>query len=159
MSSQPQPALPIAPKSHKAAIENPTWYKTMETKDLALKVKKTWHLVPLDPSRKVISNKWVFRVKTKADDTLDKLKARFVARGFEQMAGVDHRETLCTIIKFTTNRLIFTLAASRKWSIQQIDVNHVILNGDLEETISMVQTKGFEDPNFPSYVCKLDKAL
>lgn len=75
------------------------------------------------------------------------------------MAGVDYVETFSPVIKFTTIRLIFTLAATRKWSIQQIDVNNVFLNGDLEETIYMVQPKGFEDPQFPSYVCKLHKSI
>lgn len=36
---------------------------------------------------KVINNKWIFKVKTNADGSLDKLKARLVARGFEQFVG------------------------------------------------------------------------
>lgn len=101
----------------------------------------------------------MFRVKTKADDTLDKLKARLVARGFEQLAGVDYMETFSPVVKFTTIRMIFTLAATRAWTVQQIDINNVFLNGDLEEDIYMEQPKQFEDPNFPHYVGKLDKSL
>lgn len=154
-----KPQLPIVPKTLKLAFADKAWYNTMETEDLALKNKKTWSLIPPSPDQKLISNKWVFRVKTKADGTLDKLKARLVARGYEQMAGVDYMETFSPVVKFTTIRLIFTLAATRHWSIQQIDVNNAFLNGDLEETIYMVQPKGFEDPKFPSYVCKLHKSI
>lgn len=56
----------------------------------ALEEKHAWSRVPYSSDMKVITNKWIYRVKTKADDTLDKLKARLVVRGFEQMAGVDY---------------------------------------------------------------------
>lgn len=46
----------------------------MELENNALKQKKTWHLVPPFPDHKLITNKWVFKVKTNADGTLDKLK-------------------------------------------------------------------------------------
>lgn len=130
-----KPALSIAPKSHRTNLTDPAWYNTMAAEATALQGKQTWKLVPPDSSQKLISNKWVFKVKTKADGTLDKLKARLVAPGFEQLAGVDFVETFSPVVKFTTIRLIFTLAASRGWSVQQIDVNNAFLNGDLEETI------------------------
>lgn len=81
----------------------------------------------------------MFKVKAKTDGTLDKLKAQLIVRGFEQLAGVDYVETFSPVVKFSTIRLIFTLVASKGWTIQQIDVNNVFLNGDLEETIYMVQ--------------------
>lgn len=85
----------------------------------------------------------MFRVKPNADGSLDKLKARLVAHGFEQLAGVDYMETFSPVVKFTTIGLIFTLVATRRWNIQQIDINNAFLNGDLEEDIYMEQPKGF----------------
>lgn len=153
------PSLPIAPKNHRLALQDSAWYKTMKTELNALKQKRAWHIIPPSPDQKLITCKWVFRVKTNADGTLDNLKARLVARGFEQMAGVDYMETFSPVVKFTTIRLVFTLAATRGWNIQQIDINNAFLNGDLEETIYMEQPPGFEDPLYPHYVCKLDKSL
>lgn len=68
-------------------------------------------------------------------------------------------ETFSPVVKFSTIELIFALAATRNWKVQQLDINNAFLNGDLEEDIYMVQPKGFEDPLYPSYVCKLDKTL
>lgn len=151
--------LPTVPRTYKLALQNDAWHHTMALEDAALKQKATWLLVPPSPDQKLISNKWVFRVKTKADGSLDKLKARLVARGFEQLAGVDFHETFSPVVKFTTLRFMFALAATRGWEIQQLDVNNSFLNGDLEETIYMTQPKGFEDPEHPHYVCKLLKSI
>ncbi|KAK6131582.1 hypothetical protein DH2020_034596 [Rehmannia glutinosa] len=107
----------------------------------------------------IISNKWVFRVKYNANGDVDKFKARLVARGFEQTAGVDFHETFSPVIKPCTIRLIFTLVVTNQWSIQQIDVNNAFLNGDLKETVYMSQPEGFADSLHPTYVCKLQKAL
>lgn len=99
-------ALPTLPLNYKTALKDDAWYNTMDLENSALKSKTTWFLVPQDPSQKMISNKWVFRV-TKADDTLDKLKARLVARGFEQLAGIDYLETFSPMVKFSTICLVF----------------------------------------------------
>lgn len=124
----------------------------------ALLGKNTWSLVPYTSDIKVITNKWVFRVKLKADGTLDKLKARLVD-GFEQITGVDFLETFSHVVKPSIIRLVFSFAASKRWSIQQIDVNSAFLNGDLEDTIYMTRPVGFESLKFPTHVCKLNKAL
>jgi hypothetical protein len=43
--------------------------------------------------------------------------------------------------------------------LQQIDVKSAFLNGPLHELVYVKQPPGFEDPNFPNHVYKLDKAL
>lgn len=55
--------LPIAPKDHKLALDDPSWCKTVELEYNALKQKKTRHLIPSFPDQNLITNKWVFRVK------------------------------------------------------------------------------------------------
>ena len=48
-----------------------------------------WTLVERPKNRNVIPGKWVDKVKNKADGSLEKLKARYVANGFEQIKGTD----------------------------------------------------------------------
>ncbi|KAL6176196.1 hypothetical protein ACLB2K_052831 [Fragaria x ananassa] len=48
---------------------------------------QTWILVPLPPGKRLISCKWVYRIKRKADGSVECYKARLVARGFTQTAG------------------------------------------------------------------------
>ena len=63
------------------------------------------------------------------------------------------------MVKSSTIRIIFSLAVTRGWDVQQVDVNNAFLNGNLHETVLMPQPKGFEDPSRPNFVCKLNRAL
>lgn len=65
---------------------------------------------------------------------------------------------LIKVIKSTTVRIILTLALTRGWSLQQLDVNNAFLNGTLEEEVYMEQPQGFEASD-KTLVCKLHKAL
>ena len=125
----------------------------------ALLRNQTWSLVPPSSAQRVVQCKWVFRTKLKADGSLDKYKARLVAKGFQQTPGVDFFETFSPVVKASTIRIIFTLAVSRGWDIQQIDINNAFLNGDLHEEVFMSQSDGFVDQAKPTYVCKLHKTL
>ena len=78
----------------------------------ALVKNDTWQLVTYTVDKYVNSNKWVYRVKYKANGSLDNHKARLVAKGFQQIAGVDFFETFSPVIKPFTIRVVFTLAVT-----------------------------------------------
>ena len=125
----------------------------------ALEKNQTWTLVPYDPGMKVVTNRWVFRLKHNPDGTVNRYKARLVARGFQQLPGLDFSETYSPVIKPSTIRIIFTLAALHAWPIHQVDVNNAFLHGTLNEQVFMQQPPGFINSSFPSHVCLLNKAI
>jgi len=131
----------------------------MNSEYAALMRNQTWHSVPPQKGRNVIGCKWVYKIKRKADGTLDRYKARLVAKGFKQRYGVDYEDTFSPVIKAATIRVILSLAVSCGWSLRQLDVQNAFLHGLLEEEVYMHQPPGFEDPEKPNFVCKLDKAL
>jgi histone deacetylase 1/2 len=120
---------------------------------------KTWHLVPPSSNKDLIDCKWVYRLKRKADGTIDRYKARLVAKCFKQRYGIDYEDTFSPIVKIATIRTVLALSVSRGWSLRQLDVKNVFLHGVLEEEVYMRQPPGFENPDVPNYICKLDKAL
>ena len=65
----------------------------------------------------IVTNKWVFRVKLKANGSHDKCKSRLVAKGFLQTPAIDYSETFDPVIKPATVRLVFTLVISHAWPI------------------------------------------
>lgn len=67
---------------------------------------------------KPIGCKWVFRAKLKADRLLDKYKAILVAKGFNQVEGIDYKKTFSLVIKPQTIHLVLELALSKNCPIK-----------------------------------------
>ncbi|PNX65329.1 retrovirus-related Pol polyprotein from transposon TNT 1-94, partial [Trifolium pratense] len=53
----------------------------------ALAANNTWHLTKLPPGKVAIGCRWVYRIKHKADGTVERYKARLVAQGYTQQEG------------------------------------------------------------------------
>jgi hypothetical protein len=58
---------------------------------------KSWEIVPRPKEKSIVSSKWIFKIKHAADESIEKYKARFVARGFSQQEGVDYDETFSPV--------------------------------------------------------------
>ncbi|GKV45074.1 hypothetical protein SLEP1_g52197 [Rubroshorea leprosula] len=107
----------------------------------------------------VIGSKWVFKTKLKADGTLERLKARFVAKGYNQVKGVDFSETFSPVIKPAIVRIVLSIAKVKGWDIRQLNVKNAFLHGKLQKPVYMAQPPGFSDPKNPNYICHLKRAL
>jgi hypothetical protein len=55
----------------------------MEEEFSALMKNGTWYLVPASQALNIIDYKWVYKVKRKADGTIDRHKAHLVAKGLK----------------------------------------------------------------------------
>lgn len=76
----------------------------------ALQRNNTWSLVDLPSGRKAIGCKWVFKMKENPDGSINKYKAKLVAKGFHQTIGFDYIETFSPVLNSTTIRVILTVA-------------------------------------------------
>jgi len=146
------------PNSVQEALNHPGWRAAMDEEMAALWANQTWTLVPLPPGQTPVGCKWVFVVKHAADGTIDRLKARLVARGFTQQQGLDYEETFSPVAKLNTVRVLISVAVHRRWPLLQLDIKNAFLNGDLQEPVYMQQPPGFETTG-ESQVCRLVKAL
>lgn len=76
----------------------------------ALRLNKTWILVPYPPYMNVVGCKWIFLIKHNSYGFILKHKARLVAKGFQQIAGLIYHDMFNPIVKGITIHIILTLA-------------------------------------------------
>jgi len=120
---------------------------------VALDANATWELVALPKDKKAIGCKWVYKVKHNANGSMSRYKTRLVAKGYAQTYGIDYEETYSPVAKMTIVRVIITMAATKGWSLRQMDVKNVFLHGDLREEVYMEQPPGYVDETRPNLVC------
>src|SRR6266702_3183407 len=105
----------------------------MDREIATLKEAGTWTTVPRPANKNIVGSKWVFRIKCKADGTIEKYKARLVARRFTQKFGVDYFDTFSPVARLASFRTILAIAARNDWDIDTFDFNGTYLNGELSE--------------------------
>ena len=74
----------------------------MNEEMMALLQNDTWEIIDLPKRKILVSCRWVFILKCKPDGSLDRHKARLVARGYTQTYGIDYQETFAPVAKLNT---------------------------------------------------------
>ncbi|CAL1392818.1 unnamed protein product [Linum trigynum] len=120
-----------APNTYREASLSEQYNAAMQQEIGVLIKNRTWDVVNLPPGKNPIGNKWVYKVKFESDGSLDRFKARVVAKGNTQQEGVDNQDNFSPVVKMTIVRTFLAIAAQRNWHIHQLDVNNAFLHGDL----------------------------
>ena len=131
-------------------------WREAEARELESLVKKNVYTVcELPRGRRLVRTKWVYRTKREGGHIV-KWKARLVAMGFTQLAGIDFTETYSPVARFTSIRMLLAIAALFCLEVHQMDVETAFLNADLVEEIYVAMPPGYETPG---KVWRLLKAL
>ncbi|KAL4324140.1 hypothetical protein GQ457_11G003170 [Hibiscus cannabinus] len=115
------------------ALKDPKWRKAVEEEISALESNKTWTLTHLFQGKRPMDCKWVFTVKYKSDGSVERYKARLVAKRLTQFYGIDYQETFSPIAKLNTIRVLLSIPVNEDWELHQLDLKNTFLNGSLEE--------------------------
>jgi hypothetical protein len=144
-------------KEAMAGPEKDQWWKAICQEIMENVQRDTFQFIHRNEAvhKHLIDAKWVLKKKYNSDGSLEKYKARVVARGFTQRLGVDYSETVATTARAASWRMLMALAAIKGWHILQVDFVSAFLNGDLREKIYMKQFLGL--PRFFEEFTKLAK--
>ncbi|GJR99580.1 putative ribonuclease H-like domain-containing protein [Tanacetum coccineum] len=126
---------------------------------LQFKLQEVWTLVDLPNGKRAIGSKWVFRNKKDERGIMIRNKARLVAQGYTQEEGIDYDEVFAPVARIKAIRLFLAYASFKDFMVYQMDVKSAFLYEKIEEEVYVCQPPGFEDPNFPDRVYKVEKAL
>ncbi|RVW23360.1 Retrovirus-related Pol polyprotein from transposon RE1 [Vitis vinifera] len=110
------------PNTIQEALKISEWKKAVQDEIDALEKNGTWTITDLPVGKRPVGCKWIFTIKYKADGSVERFKARLVARG-----------------------ILLSLAVNQDWCLQQLDIKNAFLNGDLEEEVYMEIPPGFEE--------------
>ncbi|GJV00476.1 putative ribonuclease H-like domain-containing protein, partial [Tanacetum coccineum] len=119
------------PKKVIQALKDPSWIEAMQEELLQFKLQQVWTLVDLPHGKRAIGTKWVYRNKKDERGIVIRNKARLVAQGYTQEEGIDYDEVFAPVARIEAIR----------------------------GKLMSVQPPGFEDPEFPDRVYKVEKAL
>jgi hypothetical protein len=124
----------------------------------AVEKNRTWELADLPRGHRVITLKWVFKLKRDEVGAIIKHKARLVARDFLQREEIDFDDAFAPVARMESVRLL-TLAAQEGWRVHHMDIKSAFLNGDLKEEVYVHQPPGFTIPDKEGKVVRLRNAL
>ena len=74
--------LDLEPSTYDEAAGQQCWKEAMMEEYKSIMKNDVWEVVPRPNGKSVVTSKWIFKIKHVADGSIDKYKARFVARGF-----------------------------------------------------------------------------
>jgi len=133
------------------------WIEAISDELNAHRENNTWVVVPKKANTKQISAKWVFKVKHNADGSVERYKARLVARGFTQQKGIDYTEVFSPVVRMDSIRLLFSICAQYGLKYAQFDITTAFLNGDVKEELYLEPPEGLELPE--GHTCRLLRSL
>jgi hypothetical protein len=113
--------------------------------------------VPCPPRVRSITCKWVYKIKTRSDGSLERYKDHLIACGFQQEQGRDYDETFAPVAHITTIYTFLVVASIWEWSISQLNVKNTFLNDELREDVYMSPPLGYSVPE--GMVCHICLSL
>lgn len=154
--------MKIDPTSYDEAMRSSdrnNWQQAIQSELKALKDMGVYRLVTLPDGVKPIGCRWVFTTKRDAFGNVLQWKARLVAQGFTQRAGIDYTETFAPVARMQAVRLLCALAALLGGELHSADVDTAFLNAKSDTDLYMRLPPGVkQNKDFP-LVMFLLKAL
>lgn len=139
------------PTTYKEAVnseQKADWKAAMNEEMNSMIKNEVFEVVPeAGIAKKVVGSRWVYTIKYKPNDEIEKFKARIVAKGYTQRYGIDYLETYCSVVHVMSIRLILSYAAMKRLHMRQFDVKTAFLYGQLNEEIFMLPPEGYTQPN------------
>nr|GEZ70866.1 hypothetical protein [Tanacetum cinerariifolium] len=123
-------------KSKEMEEQNPSWVEAMHEELLQFKIQNVWIFVDCPKGVRPIRIKWVLKNNKDERGIVIRNKARLVAQGHTQEEEIDYKEVFAPVARIEAIRLFLAYASFMGFT-----------------------PPGFQDPEFPNRVYKVEKAM
>ena len=69
------------PSSYEEASTQSVWRESMAEEYASIMKNYVWEVMPMPEGKSVVTSRWLYKIKYFVDESIEKYKARFVARG------------------------------------------------------------------------------
>jgi len=138
----------------KPSPDSQKWVSAMDDDIKSLQLNDTYTLTEPPTNKSVVGGKWVFDIKGNPETPI--YKARYVAKGYSQIQGIDYTETFSPTTRMESVRTVMQIAVQNDLILNQMDVKSAYLHAPINEDVFVTQPQGYETTN---KVWKLKKSL
>nr|GEU63852.1 putative ribonuclease H-like domain-containing protein [Tanacetum cinerariifolium] len=146
-------------KADLSNIETSIPVEAIQEELLQFKIQNVWVLVDCPKGVRPIATKWVFKNKKDERGIVIRNKVRLVAQMYTSKEGIDYEEVFVLVARIEAIRLFLAYALFMSFIVYQIDVKSTFLHGTIDEEVYVMQPLGFQDPEFPNRLYKVEKAM
>nr|GEW68084.1 retrovirus-related Pol polyprotein from transposon TNT 1-94 [Tanacetum cinerariifolium] len=140
-------------------FEDTIGVEAMQEELLQFKIPNVWILVDYPKGIRPIGTKWVLKNKKDERGIVIRNKAMLVAQGHTHEECIDYKEVFAPVARIEAIRLFLPYASFMGFTVYQMDVKSAFLYGTIDEEVYVMQPPGFQDPEFPDIVYKVEKAM
>ncbi|PLW31227.1 hypothetical protein PCANC_23124 [Puccinia coronata f. sp. avenae] len=133
------------------------WLKAVQEEITNLTRLQVWEVRPVPAGKRLLKSKWVFTIKTDSAGVPTRYKARYVAKGFDQVKGEQFDTTFAPTATFVSMRIVLAVAAAKNWPVHTFDFVAAYLNSPIDEEVWVAPPEGLQVK--PGDGCLLKKAL
>jgi hypothetical protein len=116
----------------------------MKNENISFLINEIWTLINLFKNRRVLRDKWIYKIKKEEHDEILRYKTRWVIREFEQIEKLDYTKTFVSMIKSMNYKTMYVIIVVNDWKIEQMNVKTAFLYDKIHENVFVVQFTKFE---------------
>ena len=105
-------------------------------------------------AKKLVGGRWVYALQGDPEEPV--YKARYVAKGYSQIEGIDYSETFSTTARMESVRALVQIAVQNDWLLHQMDVKCAYLHAPIDQDVYVEPPIGYKSG---CKVWKLNKSL
>jgi hypothetical protein len=147
-------------RSYKKIMKNfsrDKWIMIMKNENNFLLINKTWILTIVFRNKRVLRDKWVYKIKKNERDEILRYKTRWIVRDFEQIENLNYTKTFILMIKSISYKTMYVIIVVNDWEIKQMNVKIAFLYKKIEKNVYVMQSIDFEQN--VNQICKLNKTM